>query len=484
MATAPSTRRELIELLRKSNLIDQSVLDRYLARKEATDPLPDEPKQLAKVLIQDGLLTIFQASQLLSGRHKGFQLGKYRVLEKLGSGGMGAVYLAEHVSMRRRVAIKVLPPAKNQDAVTLERFYREARAAAAVDHPNIVHAFDIDCDNTVHFLVMEYVDGVSLQTLTDRLTKLPIERACHYIRQTACGLQAVHAAGLVHRDIKPANLLLDRQGVVKILDLGLARFHGNSEDELTKQHDMRTVLGTADYLSPEQALNSSEVDGRSDIYSLGVTFFFLLTGRTPFGNANLMQKLFWHQTCEPPSVRTYRPEVPEALAAIIARMLAKDPARRYQSAAEVVAELADWTRIPIAPPADDEIPKLSPAAMAAGLGAAGLSTATNLAVTTQPHLLNRAPHIDSMPTPVTPMAPPLIVPLGIAPPTPPLMPESQPLAHLHQADASGSNFTPLIASMYATRGRGQSNLLSTLMVTGVGLVIVTALTAWLFVLAR
>ena len=225
------------------------------------------------MLVRDGLLTHFQAEQFLQGKWRRFTIGKYKVLETLGAGGMGSVYLCEHKLMRRRVAVKVLPAAKAEDPAALERFYREARAVAALDHPNIVRAYDIDQDENLHFLVMEYVDGASLQEIVKKSGPLDVLRACHYIRQAAVGLQHAHEAGLVHRDIKPGNILVDRTGTVKILDMGLARFFHDEEDMLTKKYD-ENVLGTADYLAPEQALDSHGVDIRADIYSLGATFYF------------------------------------------------------------------------------------------------------------------------------------------------------------------------------------------------------------------
>src|SRR4029450_13349026 len=211
---------------------------------------------------------------------KRFTIGKYKVLEKLGAGGMGQVFLCEHELMRRRVAVKVLPTAKAEDQASLERFYREARAVAAVDHPNIVRAYDIDQDENLHFLVMEYVDGTNLQDLVKKVGPLDPIRACHYIYGAAVGLQHAHEIGLVHRDIKPGNILVDRSGGVKVLDMGLARFFNDEEDILTKKYD-ENVLGTADYLAPEQAVDSHGVGIRADIYSLGGTFYFMLTGQTP-----------------------------------------------------------------------------------------------------------------------------------------------------------------------------------------------------------
>src|SRR4029450_5696071 len=217
---------------------------------------------------------------------KRFTIGKYKVLEKLGAGGMGQVFLCEHKLMRRRVAVKVLPTAKAEDPSSLARFYREAKAIAAVDHPNIVRAYDIDQDENLHFLVMEYVDGTNLQDLVKKVGPLDPSRACHYIYGAAVGLQHAHEIGLVHRDIKPGNILVDRAGVVKILDMGLARFFNDEEDILTKKYD-ENVLGTADYLAPEQALESHTVDIRADIYSLGATFYYLLTGSPPLPPAAL-----------------------------------------------------------------------------------------------------------------------------------------------------------------------------------------------------
>src|SRR2546422_8098494 len=231
---------------------------------------------------------------------------------------MGKVYLCEHKFMRRRAAVKILPTSRSNDPSALERFYREARAVAALDHPNIVRAYDIDQDDNLHFLVMEYVDGASLQDIIRKTGPMNPTRACHYLYWSAIGLQHAHAAGLIHRDIKPGNILVDRQGVVKILDLGLARFFNDDQDLLTKKYD-ESVLGTADYLAPEQAIDSHTVDGRADIYSLGATFYFLLAGQAPFAEGSVAQKLLWHQNRAPKPIREVRPEVPEPIARVVAK---------------------------------------------------------------------------------------------------------------------------------------------------------------------
>jgi serine/threonine protein kinase len=349
-------------------VLDPKLLDDQIQDMTTAGSLPEEPRTLAKVLVRDGLITYFQAEQLMQGRHQGFVInGKYKVLERLGSGGMGTVFLCEHKVMRHRVALKVIRLDKANDVSALQRFFREARAVAAMDHPNIVRAHDVDQDGKLLFLVMAYVDGTSLQRIVNDHGPMDILRAAHYIGQAALGLQHVHESGLVHRDIKPGNLLLDRGGTLKILDLGLARFF-HEDDNLTKKHDPQAALGTADYLSPEQALDSHEVDARGDIYSLGATFYFLLTGRAPFQHGNLQEKFLWHQLRQPPPIHDIRPAVPEELIAIINRMMAKESADRYQTSVEVHADLAPWLETPIPPPPEQEMPRFCPALRGSGSG--------------------------------------------------------------------------------------------------------------------
>jgi serine/threonine protein kinase len=376
MSTAPPTCDAFVEAVRKSRLIQPKRLHAYLRQLRALAVIPCEPKELATVLIQNGFLTYFQAMQLLKGRHRGFYLNKYKILERLGSGSNSSVFLCQHLSMRRKVALKILPIGKAEDPASLARFYREARAAAALDHPNIVRTYDNGQEGDLHFLVMEYVDGSSLQEIVKKHGPMETARAAAYIRQAAMGLQHLHQAGLIHRDIKPGNILLERRGIVKLLDMGLARFYQDHWDMLTQQNNQMTILGTADYLSPEQTLNSHDVDIRTDIYGLGATFYFLLAGRPPFDVKAVSQKLLAHLLKEPTPLRELRPEVPEALAAIIEKMMAKDRAQRYPSAAAVVAALSSWTQTPVAPPPAHEMPQLCSAAQHAGTGEeAGLEPA-------------------------------------------------------------------------------------------------------------
>lgn len=355
---AVATTDEFVDLIRKSQLLESEKLDAIVA---GWDGSPPAPRAFADSLVRRGLLTPFQAGLLLAGKWRGFQIGggKYRLLQLLGVGGMGKVYLCEHVRMKRLVALKFLPAEHIREQSALERFNREAVAAAALNHPNIVRAFDIDQDGDLHFLVMEYVDGASLQDIVSRHGPLDVTRASHYVSQAALGLQHAHEAGWVHRDIKPGNLLLDRTGTVKILDMGLARFFRSTQgDGLTEKYDSNSVLGTADYLAPEQAINSTDVDIRADIYALGATLYFLLTGRAPFEQGTVAEKLLAHQMRDPVLVTQLRPEVPKSLDAVIRKMMAKKPVLRYQVPLAVVEALQPWTQVPIEPPADEEMPRL------------------------------------------------------------------------------------------------------------------------------
>jgi serine/threonine protein kinase len=339
MAT-PATTNDFLAVARKSQQIDTSRLDAYLRAKRGK--MPAEPRKLAAQLVRAGVLTTFQAEQFLLGKHKGFLLGGYRVIDRLGSGGTGTVYLAEHQVMRRRVALKVLPAAYAEDRAVLERFRREAQAAAALDHPNVIHVYDFRQEGPLYFIVLEYIEGPNLQQILARRGPLPIPVACDYIQQAALGLHHAHAIGMIHRDIKPANIVVDVWGTVKVLDLGLARYDDGRESSLTKKFNSNHVLGTADYLAPEQALDLHDVDGRADIYGLGASLYALLAGRPPFHKGTIGQKLMWHQTKEPEPVKDVRPEVPASLSAIVARMLAKNPGDRFPTAEAVAEALEPW----------------------------------------------------------------------------------------------------------------------------------------------
>ena len=362
--SVPSSYEELLVLIRKSGMIDDAKLTSFLDKRQAGRGIPPDARDAADLMVAEGLLTNFQAEQFLLGKWRGFTLGKYKLLERIGVGGMGQVFLCEHMFMKRRVAVKVLPPAKADQPAALGRFYREARAAGSISHTNIVRTHDIDQDGNLHFIVMEYVDGSNLLDVVKKFGKMDIARAVSYARQVALGLDYAFRDGIIHRDIKPGNILINRRGKAQILDMGLARFFNDQNDNLTVKYDDKIVLGTADYVAPEQVANSHSVDARADIYALGATLYFLLAGHPPFPSGTVSQKLLWHRTKDPTPIKQVRPEVSDELAACVTKMMAKDPKNRFQTSAEVAAELEKFLPITIPLPAKAEMPVLSPAAAA------------------------------------------------------------------------------------------------------------------------
>ncbi len=324
--------------LRASGLLEPEEINRQL-RAIATRDV----EQFALEMVRRGKLTKYQAGLLARGMSRGLMLKNYEVLDKVGQGGMGLVFKARHRRMGRIVAIKVLPTAATKSPDSVRRFQREFQTAAKLIHENVVVAHDADESDGIHFMVMEFVEGGNLGQLVRQKGPLSIEHALDCILQAARGLQVAHDKGIVHRDIKPQNLLLDTQGTVKVLDLGLARLglEGGASDELS-QSDLTqsgTVMGTVDYMAPEQALNSKNADHRSDIYSLGCTLHFLLTGRSLYRGETLMEKLVAHREQPVPSLRQARSDVSEALDSVFQRMVAKQPADRYQSMAELRTDL-------------------------------------------------------------------------------------------------------------------------------------------------
>jgi WD40 repeat protein/tRNA A-37 threonylcarbamoyl transferase component Bud32 len=268
---------------------------------------------------------------------------RYRVLGVLGSGGMGTVYRAEHRLMERRVALKVIRRGLLDNPEAVERFRREVKAAARLAHPNIVTAYDAERAGDMHFLVMEYVEGISLDELVRARGRLPAAEACDYVRQAALGLQHAHECGMVHRDVKPANLILTVAGQVKVLDLGLARLvrEGGPAGTATAAG---LVVGTPDYMAPEQVADSHAADIRADVYSLGCTLYHLLAGHPPFPEGSPVEKLLAHQQRRPRALHEFRDDVPRGLEPVLDRMLAKDPAQRFPTPAAVAAALEPFAR--------------------------------------------------------------------------------------------------------------------------------------------
>jgi WD40 repeat protein/serine/threonine protein kinase len=315
----------------------------------------DDPRTLAQRLLALDWLTPYQVNYLLQRRGGELVLGSYVLLQRLGEGGTGHVYKARHQAMRRIVALKVIRKELLTDAEVLARFYREIQVASQVAHPHVVHAYDAGPVGDTHFLAMEYVNGIDLSRQVKRSGALSVKQACDYIRQAALGLQHIHEQGLVHRDIKPSNLLLAESpgpqaqanaqpavGLVKVSDLGLARFQKTLDAEVTATFTPvgGVMMGTPDYMAPEQALDFHRADIRADIYSLGCTLYYLLRGQPPFPGGTLAQKLLWHQQGKPPDLTQIRTGAPQGLSPILERMLEKQPGDRYQTPAELAGDLA------------------------------------------------------------------------------------------------------------------------------------------------
>jgi len=331
-----------LEVLRRSKLFTRGEVDSLVADfTREVGRAPESVSQFSQWLLDTQKITSWQQQHLIAGRHKGFFLGKYQLLSYLGAGGMSRVYLARHVALKRTVAIKLLVPKQSQDPFQSRRFQLECEAIAALDHPNIVRAHDFDRDGDYSFLVMEYVEGPDLQKIVEKQGPLRVTHAAEFVRQAALGLDHAHSRGMVHRDIKPANLLLTPERTIKILDMGVVRLVGRGEVSLTLEQGIQ-VLGTVDYLPPEQFIDSHNVDRRADLYSLGCTLFYLLTGHPPFNAGGQSQRIIMHQTQPPPDPRTERPDVPRGLVQICFRMMAKRPEDRFNSAGEVAERLRDW----------------------------------------------------------------------------------------------------------------------------------------------
>ena len=334
--------KRFVELMQRSKLVPTEKLRATLVacKRDHDNQFPRDPEAVAEYVVDAGLLTQWQCRHLLAGKHKGFFLGPYKLVDHIATGGMSNVYLAEHIRLLQPRAIKIFPKRRISKSSYLARFHREAQSTASLDHPHIVRTYDFNSQGDLHYMVMEYVDGQNLEAMVNESHPLGCEAVASFIAQAARGLQNAHDAGFVHRDVKPANLIVGNQGVVKVLDLGLVLITGG-DPSLTLTHD-ENVLGTADYLAPEQAVNSHEVDPRADIYGLGCTMYFALTGHAPFTDGTVAERISKHQTSMPPKIQHDRPDCPEALASICTKMLQKSPDRRQQTCIQVTDELQNW----------------------------------------------------------------------------------------------------------------------------------------------
>lgn len=354
-ATQTVSAAGFVEGLRRSGLMPGEELSQLLQELNWDDSVDEtDGSSLAKAFVVQRKLTPFQAKLLLRGRWKGLVLGNYVILERLGQGGMGSVFKARHTRMGRIVCLKVVNSSSRQAPAVIERFRNEARALAALTHPNIVVAHDADESKGVPYLVMEYIDGDDLAKTVRQNSPLPISDALEVAIQTAAALSYAHGQGVIHRDVKPHNIVAtrdpgDRSLSVKVLDLGLARFDTLISDNpdasvLAAMTNTGVVIGTVDYMSPEQALDSRSADARSDIYSLGCTLFFLLTGQPPFQGDTVMKRLIAHreQPIPPlqgiPSLQGNKRSQRD-LEAVMHKMLAKRPENRYQTMQDVLVDL-------------------------------------------------------------------------------------------------------------------------------------------------
>ncbi|MAR13366.1 MAG: hypothetical protein CL681_25770 [Blastopirellula sp.] len=339
---AVRTVNAFLDLLKKSQLLSDAQL---LALRDDVPQRQDSPLGLATTLVRRKVISRWQAEQLLAGRCQ-FTLGGYRVIQHVGKGGMGKVYLAEADATGDQYAIKILSKKSLGNPEIVARFQREVQVAMALDHPNIVRAIASGNIRGQHFLVMEFVNGRNLNEWLDEYHQLPIEWACECIQQVAYALQYAHESGLVHRDIKPSNILvldnpMDGPPQVKLTDMGLARMgQAADSDELTQTGE---IVGTVDYIAPEQAQNTKDADIRADIFSLGCTLFKLLAGRVPYEGDTTVERLTARISGAAPSIADFRDDVPDQLTRIIACMLDRDRERRFQTPAEVANALNRYT---------------------------------------------------------------------------------------------------------------------------------------------
>ncbi|MGC3966903.1 MAG: serine/threonine-protein kinase [Pirellulales bacterium] len=337
------TKQQFVESLTVHGLMSSGEVTTMLREWTVGGAPEPDVETMVRKLVEQGKLTKFQAVNLYQGRGKGLILGEYLILDKIGAGAMGKVYKAKHRRMQRVVALKVLPPHVSSTPKIVERFFREVQVAARLVHPNVVAAFDSGESHGVHYLVMEHVEGHELLAYADARAPLSVAAAVDLIRQAAEGLAYAHEQNIVHRDVKPSNILVDKSGRAKILDLGLARITEDENGSTTETQNVLTVegevMGTPDYMAPEQSCDTHTADHRADIYALGCSLYRILTGAIPYPGGTPVERVMAHHDRPIPSLRSARPDVPASLEAIYLKMLAKKPTDRPQKTSEVVEAL-------------------------------------------------------------------------------------------------------------------------------------------------
>jgi eukaryotic-like serine/threonine-protein kinase len=343
-----------VDGIRQSGLLAQEQVDQIVAWADAPNV---DPQVVAREIVQRDWLTAFQVKLFWKGRGNELFINQYVLVDRLGEGGMGEVFRARHRRMDRIVALKIIRKERLSSPDAVRRFLREIMAAAHLTHENVVMAYDADQAGDRHFFAMEFIDGTNLARLVREKGPLPVEQACNCIRQAAVGLQHAFERGMVHRDIKPSNLLLSNTGVVKILDMGLARVESEGSQAESRITQEGLVIGTPDYLAPEQARNARTADIRSDIYALGCTFHYLLTASPPFPGSTPTEKLLRHSTDPIPNI--LRPDLPPAVEVIVHKMMAKRPDERFQTPDEIAFALQPYSGL--APPVDSSMHTAPPA---------------------------------------------------------------------------------------------------------------------------
>jgi serine/threonine protein kinase len=338
---APPTVEEFLRIVLRSGLLTKDQL------QEALRPLPVDQRgkinAVAEHLVKIGKLSRFQARKLFQGNYRGLVLGSFQILAPIGRGGMGTVYLARDQRSGQLLALKVLPPerARSEERV-LARFRREMEMSQRVSSPHIAWTFDLGVAHGVHYMAMEYIPGKSLQRLIVEKGPMDAGRASRLMSEAATALEHLHMQGLVHRDIKPANIMITPHDHAKILDLGLSLVRGESGGAREVVGGQGYVVGTMDYIAPEQTEDPTKVDGRADIYSLGCTMYAVLTAQLPFPGGTNKEKMARQRDEQPKPIIELNPKVPPGLAGVVHRMMAKDPAKRFQTAVEVEQELKQW----------------------------------------------------------------------------------------------------------------------------------------------
>jgi len=357
------TVNELVNAIRQHRLLEPAQVDE-LSELQAKFTAP---RALARELMDRDWLTPYQLNQLFQGRGPDLILGSYVLVERLGEGAMGQVFKAKHQRMRRFVALKLIREDLLSQAHAVERFYQEIQAASQLSHANIIHPYDAGPIGRTHFFAMEYVRGIDLQRLVEQSGPLPMDMACAFIHQTCLGLQHAFEKGLLHRDLKPTNLSVTKRSysgeyksggsswpaslstfnsLLKIRNLGLTFMQPPAEDWSSPGTNvpLRMARGTPDYLAPERARQNPSLDVRSDLYSLGCTFYFMLTGQVPFPGGTLAEKLRRHESEEPAAIDLMRKDVAAEVIDMVRKLMAKNPGDRYQAPVEVAAALETFLK--------------------------------------------------------------------------------------------------------------------------------------------